>query len=93
MRWGVSNRNNNEVREKGWKEVSSEGTERFTYESPDGKWRVTYRTKSSKESIEQIEGAGYKHEVTIEVLINKWTPWIYDKFKMIKEIKFISLRE
>jgi len=60
----------------------------YEYKSPDGKWKINYRTISS--SKDQIEKAGYKVEATLEV-IDLTKP--KKSRSRNKEIKFILLKE
>ena len=55
----------------------------YEYKSPDGRWKINYRTVSSNKSKDKIEKAGYKVEVTLDVIPAKWKK---------REIKFILLR-
>ena len=55
-----------------------------TYVSLDGRWKINYRTISS--SKDRVEKAGYKVEVTLDVIDET------KKRNNKKEIKFITVK-
>jgi len=63
----------------------------YEYKSPDGKWKINYRTIGNKKNKEKVERAGYKVEATLEVIdvIKKKL----DEKPYKKEVKFILLKE